>query len=185
MPTDRLKQFFVPLVRRAFWELGLGERDIIEYVSEVLSGFARSDHLYRLRSLEGKPIDSVVTMLAEPIATAPGRTAVERQRALRKYIGDYTLFMSGMFRSHVSRGGYLDYYLEEGRRSYWTVSELDLALYRTGFLLFQDLSKKFEFYSGALDYVRKAYFVPAPGKDPFADFLRQIEGWQRVGISNN
>ena len=41
--------------------------------------------------------------------------------------------MSGLFRSYVSRGGYLDYYLEEGRRAYWAVSELDLSLYRTGF----------------------------------------------------
>jgi hypothetical protein len=183
MPADRLKQFFTPMVRRAFWELGLGEREIIDYVSDVLSGFARTDYLYRLRSAQGKPIDSVVEMQGE--AMPPGRSRIERERDLRKYVGDYTLFMSGLFRGYVSRGGYLDYYLEEGRRSYWTVSELDLSLYRTGFLLFQELSKNFEFYSGALDYLRKAYFAAAPGEDPFAEFLRQIEGWQQTGISGN
>ncbi len=185
MSADGLKQFFTPMVRRAFWELGLGEREIIDYVIGVLSGFARADHLYRLRSIQGKPIDSVVEMLAELPEPLPGRTHIERQREQRRYIGDYTLFMSGLFRSHVTRGGYLDYYLAEGRRSYWAVSELDLALYRTGFLLFQELSKKFEFYAGALDYLRKAYFAPSPGEDPFADFLRQIDGWRRDGISEN
>jgi hypothetical protein len=183
MRTDRLKQFFTPMVRRAFGELGLGEREIIDYVSDVLSGFARTDHLYRLRSAQRKRVGSVVEMLGAAVPT--GRLRIERERDLRKYIGDYTLFMSGLFRSYVSRGGYLDYYMEEGRRAYWAVSELDLSLYRAGFLLFQELSKNFEFYSGALDYLRKAYFATSPGEDPFAEFLRQIEGWRRIGISDN
>lgn len=173
------------MVRRAFWEIGLAEREIIEYVSDVLSGFARSDHLYRLRSLEGKSIDSVVEMLVKLTPASQGRTTIERQRDLRKYVGDYALFMSGMFRAYVTRGGYLDYYLKEGPRAYRSVSQLDLSLYRTGFLLFEELAKNFEFYSGGLDYLRKAYFARSAGEDPFADFLRQIEGWQRAGWSNN
>ena len=185
MAADCMKEFFGALVRRAFWELGLGERPIIDYVSAVLSTFARSDHLYRLRSLEGKRIDSVVDMLGQPVNGPAGRSRIEWERDLRQYIGDYTLFMSGLFRTHVSHGGYLDYYMEEGRRAYWTVSELDLSLYRTGFLLFQELSKKFEFYSGALDYLRKAYFAPCAGEDPFADFLRQIDGWRRRSLADN
>lgn len=185
MAADRMKEFFTAMVRRAFWELGMGERTIIDYVSGVLSTFARSDHLYRLRSLEGKRIDSVVAMLGDTVVAPAGRSHIEWQRDLRQYIGDYTLFMSGLFRTHVNHGGYLDYYLEEGRRAYWAVSELDLSLYRTGFLLFQELSKKFEFYSGALDYLRKAYFAPFPRENPFAEFLRQVEGWQRLSLSAN
>lgn len=173
------------MVRRAFGELGLAEREMVDYVTDVLTSFARADHLYRLGSFEGKPVESVVEMLAGLIDVSAGRARIEWQREVRKYIGDYALFMSGMFRSHVARGGYLDYYLQEGSRSYWTVSELDLSLYRTGFLLFQELSKKFEFYSGALDYLRQVYFAPSPGHDPFADFLRQVDGWTRGGMSNN
>lgn len=180
-----MKAFFVPVVRRAFGELGLAEREIVDYVTDVLASFARAEHLYRLRSIEGKPTESVVQMLGDFIGASAGRARIEWQREVRKYIGDYALFMSGMFRGYVVRGGYLSYYLQEGRRSYWTVSELDVSLYRTGFLLFQELSKKFEFYSGALDYLRQAYFAPSPGYDPFADFLRQIDGWTRGGTSNN
>jgi len=104
---------------------------------------------------------------------------------VRKYLGDYTLFMTGIFRSYVEGREVFDYYLQEGRRSYWTVSELDLSLYRTGFILFQELSRKFEYYSGALDYMRKAFFAAEPGEDPFAGFLRQVEGWMKVNLTEN
>ena len=79
---------------------------------------------------------------------------------MRKYVGDYTLFMSGLFRRFVERGGYLDYYLEEGARSYRAVSVLDVSLYNPGFLMFEELSNGFEHYSGALDFMRKCYFAP-------------------------
>jgi hypothetical protein len=104
---------------------------------------------------------------------------------MRKQVADYALFMSGLFRTHVEQRGALDYYFEEGQRSYWKVSELDLTLYRTGFVFFQQLSKNFEFYSGALDYMRKAYFAPQPGDNAFATFLRQVRGWITTGLSEN
>lgn len=179
---DRLKRFFNGIVQRAFGELGLAEQPIVEHVSKVLADFADAERLYRLRSIEGKRIDSLVSMMIELPADGK-RAQLERERDLHRYIGDYALFMSGIFRTHAERGGYLQFYLETGRRSYWNVSELDVALYRAGFLLFQDLSKNFESYSSALDYVRKAYFAPSPGADPFADFLRQVDGW--IGLSNN
>jgi hypothetical protein len=56
---------------------------------------------------------------------------------------------------------------------------------RTGFLLFQELSNKFEYYSGALDYMRKAYFAHEPGEDSFKGFLKQIEGWMKLNVSEN
>ncbi|HVN85072.1 MAG TPA: hypothetical protein VMW17_09530 [Candidatus Binatia bacterium] len=181
---ERLKRFFSTIVQRAFWELGLTEQPIVNHVSGVLTAFADAEQLYRLRSIEGKRVDSLIAMMLE-LPDATPRAQIERERALRCYLGDYALFMSGIFRSHAERGGYLDYYFDTGRRSYWAVSELDVTLYRTGFLLFQELSKKFDVYSGALDYVRKAYFAPSPGSDPFAGFLKQVDGWVRTGISNN
>jgi hypothetical protein len=179
---ERLKRFFTTIVQRAFRELGLAGPPIVEDIGAMLADFADVNHLYRLRSIEGKRVDSLVSLMLE-LPGAGARTQLERD--LRRYIGDYTLFMSGIFRNHAERGGYLDFYIETGRKSYWAVSEIDVALYRAGFLVFQELSRKFEFYSGALDYVRKAYFNPAPGADPFTDFLKQVEGWVRTGISSN
>lgn len=75
------------MVRRAFWELGLGEREIIDYVSDVLSGFACADNLYRLRSIQGNAIDSVVEILSEAMVMPAGRSRIEWERGVRKYIG--------------------------------------------------------------------------------------------------
>jgi hypothetical protein len=183
--SNRLHGFFLDLTRQSFWQLGINDATVARYVADLLTDFASADHLYRIRSRAGKKLDSVVEIKAQSRQESAGENRLLRERALRKYLGDYTLFMSGIFRSYVEKRGFLDYYLQEGSRSYWTVSELDLSLYRTGFILFQELSKKFEYYSGALDYMRKAYFAPQPGGDPFAGFLKRIEGWMKVNLTEN
>jgi hypothetical protein len=186
MTADQLKPFFLECARRSFWDLGLRDHTVIEYVSDMLATFAHSDQLYQLHAANGRRIDSVVEILSSQLEVAGQQQPhARKERELRRYVGDYTLFMSGLFRSSVEKTGVLDYYVEEGRRSYWKVSEFDLALYQTGFLLFQELSKNFEYYAGALDYMRKACFAPSPGDDPFGQFLRQIEGWVKVGVSRN
>ena len=184
-PDNRLQKFFLKMVRQSFWQLGIYDATVASYVADVLADFARADHLYRFRNRGVRGIDQVAEISAQRAAGAPDESDVLRERSLRKYAGDYALFMSGIFRQHLEGSGSLDYYFQEGSRSYWTVSELDLSLYRTGYFLYQELSKKFEYYSGALDYTRKAYFAPAPGEDPFAGFVRQIEGWMKVNITEN
>lgn len=182
---NKLKGFFLNVVRQSFWQLGINDAMVANYVADVLTEFARTDNLYRIRGQRGRKVDSVVEMLAAKADEPPDQDAILTERSRRKYVGDYALFMSGIFRNYITRQGCLSYYIEEGSRSYWTVSELDVSLYRTGFILFQELSKKFEYYSGALDYTRKAYFAADPGEDPFAGFLRQIDGWAKVNIRPN
>jgi hypothetical protein len=172
------------MTRRSFSQLGINDAIVARYVADVLTEFASTSNLYRLRTQAGKRLDTVVDILNETAEPA-GENNVIKEREFRKYLGDYTLFMSGIFRTHVEKSGFLDYYLEEGQRSYRTVSELDVSLYRTGFILFQELSKKFEYYSGALDYMRKAYFAPEPGGDPFAGWFKQLEGWMTTNLTEN
>jgi hypothetical protein len=184
--SQKLKGFFLHLLRKSFNQLGIGDQQIAEYLAAVLADFSRSDQWLRLRGADGKRLTSVVEMmLAQSGFSSDELPRVQGERELRKYVGDYTLFMSGLFRRYVERGGYLGYYLEEGARSYRAVSELDVSLYNPGFLIFEELSKRFEHYSGALDFMRKCYFVAAAHEDPFAGFFKQIEGWVRYGISQN
>lgn len=180
LASARLHEFFLSTTQRTFRELGVGDEGVIGYVAAVLTEFARSDRLYALRTARGRAVDGIVDM-----RRAADQTNAMRARAARKYVGDYTLFMTGLFRSHVESRGALGYYVEEGQRSYRAVSELDLTRFRTGFLLFEQLAKNFEDYSGALDYMRKAYFTPAAGQSPFAESLRQVEGWITSGLSDN
>jgi hypothetical protein len=177
----------------SFRELGLGDQAIIEYVADVLTAFARTDQLYHIRPSTGRRLSSVVEILTEQAEQTQSAqqteqaasTSLWRERQVRKHVGDYTLFMSGLFRAYVEKLGVIDYYLQEGRQSYAQVSELDVKLYQTGFMLFQELSKNFEYYSGALDYMRKAHFGPSPGDSPFGQFLRQVEGWVNTHLSDN
>jgi len=182
---SQLRGFFHHSVRQSFWQLGIHDATVVGYVADVLTEFARSESLYKIRARNGRKVDSVVEILSQPAPALTDEADLLKERSRRKYLGDYALFMSGIFRQHVEGKGSLDYYLQEGSRSYWTVSELDLSLYRTGYILFQELSSKFEYYSGALDYVRKACFAAAPGEDPFAGFLRKIEGWIKVNLTEN
>jgi len=184
-PGNSLQEYFLQVVRQSFWQVGIYDSAVAQYVAEVMTEFARSDNLYQVRYSSGRKIDSVVEMLARETAVPADEAAVLRLRMLRKYVGDYALFMSGVFRKYIEGKGALDYYMQEGSRSYRTVSELDLALYRTGYYLYEELSTKFEFYSGALDFMRKTHFAVAPGEDPFAGFLRQIQGWIRLQVSEN
>ncbi len=184
--SSKLQGFFLELVRKSFGQLGMGDHAIVEYVASVLTDFSHSDRWLQLHNGEGRRLTSTVEMLLtqtdEPLDPV---ARVEWERTLRKYVGDYTLFMSGLFRRFVERGGYLGYYLDEGARAYQAVSELDVSLYRPGFLVFEELGKSFENYSGALDFMQKCYFTPAPNEDPFAGFFQQIQGWVRHGISRN
>ncbi len=183
-PAGKIDGFFLSLTRKSFSQLGMGDQQIVEYVASVLTDFIRTDRWLAIRDAEGRRLSSVVEMLLEQLEP-DSKARVIGERALRKYVGDYTLFMSGLFRTHVERHGYLNYYLEEGKRSYLAVSTLDLSLYRPGFLVFEELGKGFEHYSGALDYMRKCFFVADRSQDPFAGFFKQIEGWVRVNLSGN
>ncbi len=196
---NQLHSFFLECTHKSFRELGMGNQAVIEYVADVLTTFARTDQLYRVRPSTGQRLSSVVEVLTEQMEQAEqmnsaksarqaeqaGATSLWREREARKHVGDYTLFMSGLFRAYVEKLGVMDYYLQEGRQSYAQVSELDVRLYQTGFMLFQELSKNFEYYSGALDYMRKAHFGPSPGDNPFGQFLSQIEGWVKTHLSEN
>jgi hypothetical protein len=185
-PADnQMQRFFLDVVRQSFWQLGINDATVAHYVADVLTEFARADNLYRIRGRGGRKVDSVVEILAATADEPASQDAILTERSRRKYVGDYALFMSGVFRNYITQKGCLSYYIEEGSRSYWTVSELDVSLYRRGFILFQELSKKFEYYSGALDYARKAYFAADPGEDSFAGFVRQVEGWAKANITPN
>ena len=85
--------------------------------------------------------------------------------------------MSGLFRPFVERGGWLGYYLEEGARAYARVASLAEARR----LLYAELSRRFELWAGALDYLRKVRFPGLAGPDPVRAFLRELD----VAVSRN
>lgn len=168
-----IKSFFSNLVNMSFLDLGKEkDRDAAGYLIDMLTEFARTESLYKLSDAEGKKIQTIVEMLLESKNAAPDNAGYERE--VRKYVGDFALFMSGIFRDYVNRGSYLRYYMNEGMKSYLVVSRLDLERGEGNPIMFSKLAREFEFYSGALDYMRRVYFGPEKPGDPFQNFAAHL-----------
>lgn len=173
MDFASLKTFFGKLVKLSLFDLGM-QRDanITSYLADVLTDFAKSEKLYKINSAEGKKIDAVVDMLSE----IPGFSEEngEMEREMRKYVGDFTLFMTGIFRDRITKGSYLRYYINEGTKSYFLVSRFDIEAGKGNPIMFSRLSHDFELYAGALDYMKKVYFQTGNSGDLFSDFIDRI-----------
>lgn len=165
--SSQLYKFFHWAVRRSFYDLGIKEPKVTGYITDLLTEFARAENLYKIRNAQGERLTTIVEMLLEA-------TTSHREREIKKHIGDYTLFMTGIFREYVERQSFLRFYLEEGKKAYFSVFNFDRFGYMPGSYLFFDLAKDFEFYSAALDYMKKTFFKDYRSPDPFTDFSRQL-----------
>jgi hypothetical protein len=141
-------------LRRLFTELVLkampSDREVIAYVADLLTEFTHVDNLYRIRNSRGKRLEEVGEMLAEsdPLTRA---ASFDRERQVRKHIGDYTLFMTGLFPEYVAslprRGLRLDSvidYVKAGKESYRIVAAFDQFEYCGAAPLFRRLADEFE-----------------------------------------
>ena len=86
---NKLKGFFLNVVRQSFWQLGINDAMVANYVADVLTEFARSDNLYRIRGQRGRKVDSVVEMLGASADEPADQDAILTERSRRKYVGDY------------------------------------------------------------------------------------------------
>lgn len=168
---ERLRRFFHWLTLRTFQDLQIRDRELADYMSDMLSRFVRTDRLYKIRGAQGKPLESVVEMLLE-IEKFSSEFLWERD--LLQHTGDYILFMAGLFREYVESHGFLSYYMEEGPRAYRRVWEMEQELFRPSAHLFERLWRSFEFNAGALHYMRKTFFHDPTGGDPFGSLHRDV-----------
>src|SRR2546429_2756962 len=105
-----LRNFLGELVWRHFFEdVRLEEPRVTTYVASLLADFARTENLYRIRDAQGKRLEEVGEMLVEsnPLLEA---ASFDRERELRKHVGDYTLFMTDRKSTRLnSSHGYISY----------------------------------------------------------------------------
>jgi len=119
----QLREFFDWAIRRSFWDLNVRERPVTEYITGVLVDFARTENLYKIRDREGRSLDTVVELLLEAQEALVVQSDVTRERAIKKHVGDYVLFMTGLFKEYTNRLGVTNYYVEAGAGAYQSVSE--------------------------------------------------------------
>jgi len=152
-----LRRLFGELVRRHFQD----DAGIAQYVSGLLLDFVHVDNLYRIRNARGRRLEDVGEMLIESNPLLEARS-FDRERAVRKHIGDYTLFLTGLFPEYVAslprRGLRLESmvdYVKAGKESYRIVSCFDQFEYRNEAPLFRRLSESFELRVYALNLVKQ------------------------------
>jgi len=161
VPPGLLPRFFDRVVRQSFRDLACDDQAVVGYLVDVLTRFARTEALHTVRALPTRRLDTV----ADALLAIPDVWDVDSpdfdptaERALRRHIGDYTLFMTGVFREHVERYALVDYYEREGRRAYRFVADIARSQGRGDAALFGRLAQRFELFAGALTYARKVYF---------------------------
>ncbi len=155
-PDHPLRRLFTELVAK---ELP-GDPEVAAYVAGVLVDFTHVDQLYRIRNSKGKRLEDVGEMLLESNPLL-GAISFEREREVRKHIGDYTLFIAGMFPEFVAtlprRGLRLDSiidYVRAGKESYRIVGAFDEFEYRQAAPLFRRLAERFEYCVYGLNRVK-------------------------------
>jgi len=162
---QKVRQFFQWATRRSFWDLHLKETWVSDYIADVLTNFTRTENLYPVRNEKGERLETISEVLLEANLLTLQGGSLHRERELRKHIGDFALFMAGIFPEYIEKRSLMSYYLSEGAKAYWSVWELDRALLRPGARLFEELARRFEVYVGALNYMRKTFFRDTLG-DP-------------------
>jgi len=147
-----LRRFFTDLVGRHYAEeIGIRDPQLIAYVSQLLTEFCDAQQLFKVHNRFHRPIADVGEMLLESDPVYGPAPSFDRERQVRKHIGDFTLFFAGMFPESVNqyrlrrqRLESLVDWMKAGKESYYIVSKFEYFEYAKVAPLFANLSKNFE-----------------------------------------
>jgi hypothetical protein len=123
-----LRLYFYILVRNVLQRAGLADREVADYVAELLTQYALAANLSCAFPNQRLPLEYMVDMLAA-LQSADETTAFH----VRTHIGNQSLFLTGVFPDHIrhraNRRGApnLRYYQELGRASFRLASDHRLA----------------------------------------------------------
>lgn len=161
-PNHPLRRLFSGLVEQTFCtEVGLCDPELTGYLSDLLVSFTHVDRLNAIRNARGKRPDDIAAMLIAMSDDFP-EDETQRDRALYRHIGDYTLFWAGVYPEQLQQdrscsSDVLLEYVTQGKQSYAIVSKLTEEDESSSHLLFQYLSEEFECCAHGLGLVRKGW----------------------------
>jgi hypothetical protein len=110
--------YFYVLARHVLREAGIDDRKLCDYVGSLLETFSRTNHLQNPDQLEHRAHEYISDMLI-----ALQRVSPQQAFLLRAHIGNYSLFISGIFHENTQhrtmrgRPG-LRFYEDIGRTNY-------------------------------------------------------------------
>lgn len=158
-----LRRLFSTLTEKSFTEhLGWPDHKITEYVTNLLVEFTHTDQLYRIRNDKGERLETVVEMLYESEVLLQA-SSFDREREVHRHLGDFTLFMAGLFPEYLRRvksagliyhKDFLVDYVKTGKQSYEMVARFHEGSPDDRSPLFRKLSENFELCVTGLGFVR-------------------------------
>jgi hypothetical protein len=119
--------YFYVLARHVLQQAGIGNRKLCDYVGSLLETFSRASQLQHPDKMENQAVEYISDMLI-----ALKRVTREQAFLLRAHIGNYSLFISGIFHESAQRrcqrgGPDLRFYEEIGRSNYQMVASHETA----------------------------------------------------------
>jgi hypothetical protein len=178
-PHHPLRRFFAVLAERNFYEhLGWPDHRVIRYVADLLADFADVNRVYPFHNESGPRLTGIADLL---LAAETGTSGVTERNAHR-HIGDFTLFMMGLFPEHLTRlktrlvatcSDVLIDYVKVGKRSYRLAAEFpDEAQTVEDVTLFRKLSDRFELCVAGVACIRED--LRARRQGPFDRFRERL-----------
>ncbi|HEY4485233.1 MAG TPA: hypothetical protein VI702_02760 [Nitrospiria bacterium] len=158
-----LRKLFSALTERVFIQnLNWPALDVAGYLADMLTDFSDIDRLYKILNSRGGRLDEVSSMMLEADFLL-NAGSVEREREVHRHIGDFTLFMAGLFPEFLKRiklarlihhPDFLIDYIKVGKHSYRNVSEINFGEFRDSSPLFRKMADHFELCVLGLGYLR-------------------------------
>jgi len=138
----------------------LEDEELSGYVAGILTDFSKTEHLYRIRNAHGHPLREVSDMLIASDPVYGDADSFDRERQVRKHIGDFSLFFAGMFPEsaqwrHRNHQDGLRALIRAGKESYYIVSQFNVFEFEQEAPLFGRLAENFEACAYGLGLVRK------------------------------
>src|SRR5262245_876526 len=111
-----LRHLLRSLTEVSFEQIGVPDVDLMTYVTGLLIDFVHTDSLYRVRDAQGRRLESLFELQLE---SQRGDTAHARET--QKHLGDYAMFMVGLFPESLKRRRRAvspSYYVAQGKQAY-------------------------------------------------------------------
>ena len=147
-----LQQLFQDLVGQHYaHEIGIRDPQVVAYVSHLLAEFCEADQLFKIKDAFNRQLSDVGEMMLETDPVYGPAPSFDRERQVRKHIGDFTLFFAGMFPESINHlrlrrqrlESFIDW-VKAGKESYYIGSKFEHFEYAKVAPLFASLSQNFE-----------------------------------------
>jgi hypothetical protein len=160
-PEFPLRSYFAGIAEFAFeTRLGIADPPLVDYITDLLTRFIRSDALYSVRDLTGQRLERIGEMWVE----ADHRLG-DARREVHRHIGDFTLFWTGVYpealrgdrTSPRKRDDRFTDYCTRGKQAYHIASTIPAEADDAPTEVLERLSREFELCAFGLNEARKEW----------------------------